>query len=166
MIRFIDMRAADVAGCRFAFWNTVVDGFVRLHASAWDTWDEFEGEFREAAGATFSNSYPLERFKGLCPAWVFAQPPIDGVCYHCGSESHEPEECTLSIAEATLRACGRVAPTEIDVHEGTVTRIEPGDDTGIEFAVVTVHGQEVARMRQYPGQTTEGDKVTLRITVS
>lgn len=75
MIRFIDMRGADIPGCRFAFWNTATDSFVALVTQAWDTWAEFESEYQTDAGTTFSNSYPLERFKALCPPWVFAPAP-------------------------------------------------------------------------------------------
>lgn len=50
--------------------------------------------------------------------------------------------------------------------DGTVTRIEPSPEPGWEFAVVTFHGQEVARFRQYSGHTTEGDEVSFTVTLS
>lgn len=93
MIRFVDMRSADVAGVRFAFWNTTVDSFVPLIAYGWDTWTEFEAEYHEEHTTRFSNAHPLERFKGLCPPWVFEPAPAEGVCFRCLKEGHEPEEC-------------------------------------------------------------------------
>lgn len=72
MIRFVDMRAADIAGSRFAFWNTTTDSFVPLCSYAWGSWAEFESEFEEVGSRL---GQPLERFKGLCPPWVFAPGP-------------------------------------------------------------------------------------------
>jgi hypothetical protein len=98
VIRFVDMRAADIAGSRFAFWNTKTDSFVPLVSYAWDTWAQFEEEYREEHTARFSNSYPLERFRGLCPPWAFEPPPAEGVCFRCNQAGHEPEECPRDAA--------------------------------------------------------------------
>lgn len=70
MIRFVDMRSADIAGIRFAFWNTIVDAFVQIgDEQAWDTWDELT----ETAAAYKEQgvSGGLKRLRGICPDWVF-----------------------------------------------------------------------------------------------
>ena len=67
MIKFIDLRGSDT-GKRFAFLDTVTNKFVRIAGSqAWNTWDEISPYFKD-----FENDdYFLERFKALCPEWVF-----------------------------------------------------------------------------------------------
>lgn len=56
MIRFVDMRAADVAGGRFAFFDTVRDRFVQKAGEhAWDTWADFEGSSASVAEPTGTN---------------------------------------------------------------------------------------------------------------
>lgn len=105
MIRFVDMRAADIAGSRFAFWNTTTDSFVPLIGYAWDTWAEFEEEYQEEHTVRFSNNYPLERFKALCPPWAFEPVPEEGVCFRCLREGHEPEECPRDAATVIQAVC-------------------------------------------------------------
>jgi hypothetical protein len=98
MIRFVDMRAADIAGSRFAFWNTVTGRFVYNNdEAAWDTWADFE-EANRASLEDGRDPDPLERFKGLCPSWVFEPPPAEGVCFRCNTAGHEPEECPRDAA--------------------------------------------------------------------
>jgi hypothetical protein len=85
MIRFVDLRSADIAGNRFAFFDTVPDLFVELHdEQAFDTWADFEELFKG------SGYLDLERFRGLCPEWVFLPEPIGedigprGTIWECG----------------------------------------------------------------------------------
>lgn len=85
MIRFVDMRHADAAGYRFAFWDTVRDQFVAIDGwQAFETWDEFEESHKG------SGYHELERFRGLCPEWVFKPEPQGedigprGTIWECG----------------------------------------------------------------------------------
>ena len=69
MIRFCDLREADIAGGRFAFFDTVVGRFFECSGQqAWDTFKDFEidyrGEYRDG----------LLRFEKLCPEWAFSEP--------------------------------------------------------------------------------------------
>ena len=73
MIRFVDMREADIAGIRFAFWDTVTDSFIKADvdgSTAWDNWAEFEDLFSD-------ETENLQRFKRLLPAWAFESSPDD-----------------------------------------------------------------------------------------
>lgn len=64
MIRFIDLRGQHT-GSNFAFWDTVRDVFVSICTEqAWDNWQDFE---EIAQGRV----YELDRFRRLCPEWVF-----------------------------------------------------------------------------------------------
>jgi hypothetical protein len=41
MIVFVDMREAKIPGIRFAYWDTITDGFLGTDmAQGWDTFDE------------------------------------------------------------------------------------------------------------------------------
>ena len=68
MIRFIDLRhhADDLAGDRFAFFDTVTDTFVAddMGCQVWDTIGEF------ASGYQPTETHPLSRFVGLTPEWA------------------------------------------------------------------------------------------------
>ena len=67
MIRFIDIRNQGT-GERFAFYNTVYDQFMCFSLEqTWTNWAEFEEAFK----SDDCTVYPIERFKGLCPEWVF-----------------------------------------------------------------------------------------------
>lgn len=62
MKRFVDVRRAET-GWRFAWYCTVKDCFeVHGGQQAWDTFDEF---------AEMYKGDELERYRGLCPKWVF-----------------------------------------------------------------------------------------------
>lgn len=72
MIAFVDMRSCEIAGARFAFYNTVPDKFVELDGNqAWHCWTEFNRDFQIHNPETGIIYKDIERFKGLCPAWVF-----------------------------------------------------------------------------------------------
>ncbi len=76
MIRFVDMRSAEIACVRFAFWNTVTDRFVAVDgAQGWDTWTEFFEEWNTSHGCLVE----LDRYKGLTPAWAFEEAKDDGI---------------------------------------------------------------------------------------
>lgn len=72
MIVFVDMQSCEIPGARFAFFDTVRDGFVQLAGSqAWQCWTEFNHDFQvnnPEAGVIYKD---VERFKKLCPEWVF-----------------------------------------------------------------------------------------------
>jgi len=82
MIRFIDIRNQGT-GERFAFYNTVNNKFLEFdYEQAWTNWNEFEiaflnEEYRQCIQpGHFLKDTPLkreelERFKSLCPEWVF-----------------------------------------------------------------------------------------------
>ena len=66
MIRFIDLRGQDT-GYRFGFYNTVTDRFVEACGEyVWDTWEEFQ-----SLCFAHCSEDELERYKKLCPKWVF-----------------------------------------------------------------------------------------------
>ncbi len=66
MIRFIDIRDQGT-GYRFCFWDTVHDCHVKVYSEeCWNSWKDFE--------QCLLIVYPkitLNRFRGLCPDWVF-----------------------------------------------------------------------------------------------
>ena len=67
MVRFVDLRGQDI-GYRFAFWSTCPDRFLCYQEQqAWDTFEEFEKIFIGS---------DLERFRSLCPDWVFQSKDI------------------------------------------------------------------------------------------
>ena len=75
MLRFIDLGdqiACDDGETReFAFYDTIGSNFVELNTGpTWESWEEFEEDWR----VTFSDApcfgWTLERFRGLCPEWV------------------------------------------------------------------------------------------------
>ena len=58
---FVDLRGAEIAAVRFAWWDTVIDEFEKHSGSmAWDRWDDFESDCLE----------PMARYKRLAPSWV------------------------------------------------------------------------------------------------
>lgn len=73
MIRFVDLGKQlgidDEWPREFSFFNTVSCNYVTLgHHQTWDCWEDFE----ECHQAYMDHwMYPLERFKSLCPDWVF-----------------------------------------------------------------------------------------------
>ena len=63
MKRFIDLRGQHT-GFRFAWYDTVYDAFEKFAGEqAFDYWEDFESVCPEAE---------QERYKSLCPEWVFA----------------------------------------------------------------------------------------------
>lgn len=70
MIRFIDLREQDTGG-RFAFYNTVVDGFITANGvQVWKWFLDFEGDCEDK---------PLiERCRRLIPDWAVSY-YIDGL---------------------------------------------------------------------------------------
>lgn len=70
MIRFVDLRPADIAGARFAFWDTVRDEFIKIQgATVWETWAEFLDYATSFVDVDF-----IIRLRGLCPEWVHEKP--------------------------------------------------------------------------------------------
>jgi len=75
MKRFIDLRGQGT-GCRFAWWDTIRDEFESFSGDqAWNTWNEF---------MEVCLSEKQERYKRLCPAWVF--------------ESYIANDCEISLS--------------------------------------------------------------------
>lgn len=64
MIRFIDLRKAQIAGGRFAFFDTVTDTFITddMGDQTWDTVGEFTENYR--------SNEELDRFIKLIPKWA------------------------------------------------------------------------------------------------
>lgn len=76
MLRFIDLRYQGADG-RFAFYWTSDGCFLDLGGTqTWDTWDEFEGFYRENRNEPHSENTAsrLARYKNVCPDWVFHSP--------------------------------------------------------------------------------------------
>jgi hypothetical protein len=77
MLRFIDLGKQlggidDDSPRHFAFYNTVTDMFIDLQSQfqVWDSWEHFERQFREFQ---YGDEALLQRFKNLCPDWVFTK---------------------------------------------------------------------------------------------
>lgn len=69
MIRFVDLRHAEIAGYRFAFWDTATDRFVEAGGDqAWDTLQGF-------ALAAEPEGLDVPRFVALAPEWARHAPP-------------------------------------------------------------------------------------------
>lgn len=64
MIRFVDMRKADVEGVRFAFWDTVTDRFVEL-----------AGEQAWAEVSEIPEDPSRWRLIRVVPRWAFNRAP-------------------------------------------------------------------------------------------
>ena len=73
MIRFIDLRHhLDDISAQFAWWDTITDKFLEYDGNmAWWCWNNFEHDYHIAKR---EQDYDLERFKSLCPQWVFELP--------------------------------------------------------------------------------------------
>lgn len=120
MIRFVDMRAADIAGGRFAFFDTITNRFVSNNdETAWVDWADFE-EANSISREEGRDPRPAERFKRLCPPWVFEPVPEQGVCFRCLKEGHEPEECPRD-AETVVFAVAKA------LREAAAWREKSGD---------------------------------------
>ena len=101
MIRFVDVRGQGLQ-YRFSFWSTSSDSFRQFDGQqAWDTFDEFKEAY---------NGDELERYKSLCPEWVFS---------YCESDKREVISIT-SVKELILAA----AKTEDHVGGLVVMLIE------------------------------------------
>ena len=65
MKRFVDLRGQDI-GSKFAWYDTVTDKFESFSGDqVFDTWDDFVFVY---------DGDELERYRGLCPLWVFKKP--------------------------------------------------------------------------------------------
>jgi len=65
MKRFIDLRGQGT-GNRFAWFDTIRDVFEEWSGfCAWDTWNEFVYDYSAGGGLD------VDRYRGLCPKWVF-----------------------------------------------------------------------------------------------
>ena len=75
MIRFVDLRPAEIAGVRFAFWDTVRDRFVQGLAGeqGWGTWREFVEDMPGRITGTPHDC--TDRFLGLVPFWAHSEMP-------------------------------------------------------------------------------------------
>ena len=78
MIRFIDLGDqiyCDDESRSFAFFNTIYDQFVTFDNGEvyFDSWKEFEESYNSVLELQKDHKdvIPLERFKSLCPPWVF-----------------------------------------------------------------------------------------------
>lgn len=68
MIRFVDLRPADIAGIRFAFWDTVHNRFEEFAGDqAWGTLDDFDLSLKLSEEVIEEH---VKRLVGLCPDWV------------------------------------------------------------------------------------------------
>lgn len=68
MIRFVDLRPADIVGHNFAFWDTVRDRFFEIDGiQAWETWKEFH---EEATDDPVLWQQDQDRLEGLMPEWT------------------------------------------------------------------------------------------------
>ena len=74
MIRFIDLGnqiyPLSEDERQFAWWNTIIDQFMTYnHNEVWDTWVEFEHDYREDEKQYdfIDGTYTLERYLGLFP---------------------------------------------------------------------------------------------------
>jgi len=66
MIRFVDLRPAEIVCVRFAFWDTIRDRFVEgSTGQGWETWQEF---LEDMPPNLPENT--RARFRGLVPSWV------------------------------------------------------------------------------------------------
>lgn len=67
MMRFVDLRPADIAGKRFAFWDTVHDRFEEFNGDqAWGTLLELHYSCQQG-GVIEAH---VKRLTGLMPDWV------------------------------------------------------------------------------------------------
>jgi len=73
VIRFVDIRGADIAGCRFSFWDTVKDRYIGVPGEwAWETFEQFEEALESYFDVLGHNKAELvERCKDLAPWWAF-----------------------------------------------------------------------------------------------
>jgi len=71
VIRFVDLRHVNLAGSRFAFWDTVTDRFLNI-----DGCEAFD-DFAELCDyhATSDCTFPLERLVGHLPGWAMTADP-------------------------------------------------------------------------------------------
>lgn len=66
MIRFVDLRPADIAGVRFAFWNTVHSKFEEFYGEqAWGTLDAFY----EATRLARTSDFHVAQLANHVPDW-------------------------------------------------------------------------------------------------
>ena len=74
MLRFVDLRHADIAGANFAFFNTVNDRFIELGGEqSWDTWAEFVETWQEFA-TDGQKQHDFARFQQLMPDNLMLDP--------------------------------------------------------------------------------------------
>lgn len=92
MIRFIDlgkqMGLDEVWPREFCFYTTITSHFVRLaDEDIFRSWDEFEAHYNTELMEYGQVAWELDRFRALCPAWVFCKPgemtPV--CCPLCGA---------------------------------------------------------------------------------
>jgi hypothetical protein len=69
VIRFVDLREADI-GYRFAFFDTITDTFITVwHTNVWDSFEDFRIDWEDADDE--GEELPLlSRFRDLCPPWA------------------------------------------------------------------------------------------------
>jgi len=68
MIRFVDIREAEIEGHRFAFWCTVNNEWITLGGyQAWDNWSDFRTSFVLEYGPDVER---YQRYVSLAPGWT------------------------------------------------------------------------------------------------
>ena len=72
MIRFVDLRTAEIEGTRFAFFDTVHARFMDINGDqTWETWTDFQSSLN-LPQFSYKTEF-IERLKSLCPGWVFEE---------------------------------------------------------------------------------------------
>ena len=150
MIRFIDLREQDTPG-RFTFFDTITDRFEVINdVSVWDTFYELEQDFG-CDGSKFE-IFLLERYRKLCPDWVFgiAEMVIENIqdrstAFRC--DRMEPQYAIMSTETRTalVKELGRYmcvsAYTYMGVKHFTVCGLEVIINDRIKYGDVKVVGE-------------------------
>lgn len=70
MIRFIDLRSADISGANFAFFDTVTDSFLEIGGS--QTWVNKQDFVQDILTFGIGPKWPRESFRylNLMPDWT------------------------------------------------------------------------------------------------
>lgn len=141
MIRFIDLRhhTDDLAGCRFAFYDTVTDRFVEddINGHTWETINQF------AQG--YNGSHEIARFVALTPEWAkHAAPDKEAFKLEIEDQGSMRAYATARNLDGSAACHVPLSPSILQAMQGRSVAYFYGEQTyGIEKNIGAIEGQIV-----------------------
>ena len=140
MIRFVDLRGQGI-GRIFTFWDTSIDKIIEYNDNShWNNWEEFKNDFIKHFGAeaqlTIEGTKRLQRFKSLCPSWVFE---VDDAITTENFEFPSDTVCLAELLDTASQICEKFSydyddlevTSSLQKHNNIIVRVKRPTEKGI-----------------------------------